>query len=68
MPDNTMGEDKSTVSKTQSAYAQWILQDGVRTDAYLEVGPDIGLVSRKVTALQTPKRVSFIEPNLSVRK
>lgn len=68
MPDNTMGEDKSTVSKTQSAYAQWILQDGVRTDAYLEVGPDIGLVSRKVAALQTPKRVSFIEPNLSVRK
>ena len=34
MPNNTMGEDKSTVSKTQSAYAQWILQDGVRTDAY----------------------------------
>ncbi len=68
MPDNTMGEDKSTVSKTQSAYAQWILQDGVRTHAYLEVGPDIGLVSRKVAALQTPKRISFIEPNLSVRK
>lgn len=68
MPDNTMGEDKSTVSKTQSAYAQWILQDGVRADSYLEVGPDIGLVSRRVIALQTPKRVSFIEPNISVRQ
>jgi len=68
MPDNTMGEDKSTVSKTQSAYAKWILQDGVSADAYLEVGPDIGLVSRRVIELQTPKRVSFIEPNLSVRK
>ncbi len=68
MPDNTMGEDKSTVSKTQAAYAKWILQDGVSADAYLEVGPDIGLVSREVIALQTPKRVSFIEPNLSVRK
>ena len=68
MPDNTMGEDKSTVSKTQSAYAKWILRDGVSAANYLEVGPDIGLVSRNVIALQTPKSVSFIEPNLSVRQ
>jgi hypothetical protein len=67
MPDNTMGEDKSTVSKTQSAYAKWILQGNVSSHAYLEVGPDIGLVTRKVIELQKPKRVSFIEPNLSVR-
>lgn len=67
MPDNTMGEDKSTVSKTQSAYAKWILQGNVSSQAYLEVGPDIGLVTRKVIELQKPKRVSFIEPNLSVR-
>ena len=68
MPDNAMGEDKSTVSKTQSAYAKWILRDGVSSANYLEVGPDIGLVSRNVIALQTPKSVSFIEPNLSVRQ
>ena len=68
MPDNTMGEDKSTVSKTQSAYAKWILQKGVSSQAYLEVGPDIGLVSRKLIELQKPKRVSFIEPNLAVRE
>ncbi len=68
MPDNTMGEDKSTVSKTQSAYAKWILRDGVKADAYLEVGPDIGLVSRAITSLSSPKKISFIEPNLSVRK
>jgi len=67
MPDNTMGEDKSTVSKTQSAYAKWILQGNVSSQAYLEVGPDIGLVTRKVIEIQKPKRVSFIEPNLSVR-
>lgn len=67
MPDNTMGEDKSTVSRTQSAYAKWILQDDVAADAYLEVGPDIGLVSKEILALDTPRRVSFIEPNLSVR-
>jgi hypothetical protein len=68
MPDNTMGEDKSTVSKTQSAYAKWILRDGVKVGAYLEVGPDIGLVSKEIAALGSPKRISFIEPNLSVRK
>ncbi len=68
MPDNTMGEDKSTVSKTQSAYAKWILRDGVKADSYLEVGPDIGLVSKEIAALGSPKHISFIEPNLSVRK
>jgi hypothetical protein len=39
----------------------------VSSQAYLEVGPDIGLVSRKIIELQKPKRVSFIEPNLFVR-
>ena len=68
MPDNTMGEDKSTVSKTQSAYAKWILQKEVTADAYLEVGPDIGLVSSEIISMKIPKRISFIEPNLSVRK
>ena len=68
MPDNTMGEDKSTVSKTQSAYAKWMLRDDVKADAYLEVGPDIGLVSKEIAALGSPKRISFIEPNTSVRK
>lgn len=68
MPNNTMGEDKSTVSKTQSAYAKWILQKGVSSHSYLEVGPDIGLVSRKVVEIRKPKRISFIEPNLSVRE
>ena len=67
MPDNTMGEDKSTISRTQSGYAKWILKDSVNSDAYLEVGPDIGLVVRKIVSLKTPKKVSFIEPNLSVR-
>ena len=67
MPDNTMGEDKSTVSKTQSTYAKWIVRDEVYGGAYLEVGPDIGLVSREIIALSSPKRVSFIEPNLAVR-
>jgi len=68
MPDNTMGEDKSTVSKTQSRYAEWILQDGVSSKNYLEVGPDIGLVSKELISLQIPNMAAFLEPNLLVRK
>lgn len=67
MPDNTMGEDKSTISRTQSAYAKWILKDSVNSGEYLELGPDIGLVVRKIISLKAPKKASFIEPNSSVR-
>ena len=67
MPDNTMGEDKSTISRTQSAYAKWILQDGVNSEAYLEVGPDIGLLIRKIVSLKSPQKGAFIEPNSSVK-
>jgi hypothetical protein len=68
MPDNTMGEDKQTVSKTQSAYAKWIMQAGVSNERYLEIGPDIGLVTREVIKINAPKSVSLIEPNLAVRE
>ncbi len=67
MPDNTMGEDKSTVSKTQSAYARWIMQPGVSNKRYLEVGPDIGLVAKEIVDLSTPEHITFLEPNQSVR-
>jgi len=67
MPDNTMGEDKSTVSRTQSAYAKWIMKSGVRNHKYLELGPDIGLVTRQIVKIQTPNSVSLVEPNRAVR-
>ena len=67
MPDNTMGEDKSTVSKTQSAYARWIMKPGVSNKRYLEVGPDIGLVAIEIVHLSTPEHITFLEPNESVR-
>lgn len=67
MPDNTMGEDKSTVSKTQSAYARWIMKLGVSNTRYLEVGPDIGLVSKEIIRIRLPEHVTLLEPNLSVR-
>ena len=67
MPDNMMGEDKSTVSKTQSTYARWIMRSGVSNNRYLEVGPDIGLVAKEIATINTPEHVTFIEPNISIR-
>lgn len=67
MPDNTMGEDKSTVSKTQSAYARWIMRPGVSNSRYLEVGPDIGLVAKEIVNLNSPQHITFLEPNQSVK-
>jgi hypothetical protein len=67
MPDNTMGEQKSTVSKTQSAYARWIMRPGVSNNRYLEIGPDIGLVAKEVVKLSLPQHVTFLEPNKSVK-
>ena len=68
MPDNTMGEDKSTVSRTQSAYANWIMgREKVSNKKYLEVGPDIGLVAHQIVKIAKPEAISFIEPNHSTR-
>jgi hypothetical protein len=68
MPDNTMGEDKQTVSKTQSSYVKWIMQPGISSKRYLEIGPDIGLVTREVVRKQKPNSVSLVEPNYAVRE
>jgi len=66
MPDNTMGEDKSTVSRTQSAYARWIFKNEIDNDSYLEIGPDIGLVAREVVKVSSPNKISLVEPNKAV--
>ncbi len=68
MPDNTMGEDKSTISRTQSKYAQWIMKNGISNNRYLEIGPDIGLVAREIVNINPPKHITLLEPNQSVRQ
>jgi len=68
MPDNTMGEDKSTISRTQSNYARWVMKNGISNNRYLEVGPDIGLVAKEILKINPPKHVTFLEPNQSVRQ
>ena len=66
MPDNLLGEDKSVISRTQSGYVKQIAKKVARTNTYLEVGPDIGLVTNEVVRRFSPETVLLIEPNLSI--
>lgn len=68
MPDNLMGEDKSTISKTQSGYVNWLSKhlSGVRN--YLEIGPDIGLVTRAVIERYGVSSALLVEPNVAVHQ
>ena len=66
MPDNLMGEDKATVSKTQSGYVNWLSKKVSQIDNYLEIGPDIGLVAGEVQKKFKVKGSVMIEPNKSV--
>jgi hypothetical protein len=66
MPDNLMGEDKATVSKTQSGYVKWLSKKVSSIENYLEIGPDIGLVAEKVQKRFKVEGSVMIEPNKSV--
>ncbi len=66
MPDNLMGEDKATVSKTQSGYVKWLSKKVSQIDNYLEIGPDIGLVAGEVQKNFKVQGSVMIEPNNGV--
>jgi hypothetical protein len=68
MPDNLMGEDKSTASKTQSGYVRWILKRMPPFSTFLELGPDVGLVTKEVVKRAKLERLSLAEPNLAVHQ
>jgi rubredoxin len=68
MPDNLMGEDKATVSKTQSGYVKWLSKRLKSIDNYLEIGPDIGLVAGEIQNSFKVQGLVMIEPNKSVHK
>jgi hypothetical protein len=68
MPDNLIGEDKSTASKTQSGYVRWIRSRVGNVSSFLELGPDIGLVTQEVVAQTKLERMTLVEPNLAVQK
>jgi|LakMenE18May11ns_1017448.scaffolds.fasta_scaffold9885436_2 hypothetical protein len=66
MPDNLLGEDKSVISRTQSGYVRQISKKISQVETYLEIGPDIGLVTSAVVKRFYPNTVLLFEPNLSV--
>lgn len=68
MPDNLLGEDKSIISKTHQGYVKQILKKVKKSIVYLEIGPDIGLVTRSVISQFKPNKVLLIEPNITVHK
>lgn len=68
MPDNTMGEDKRTASKTQSRYAREIVKISGTVSSFLEIGPDIGLVAKEVATLANAQEVYLVEPNAAVHQ
>lgn len=68
MPDNLLGEDKATASKTQSGYVRWFTDKVPASKSFLELGPDIGLVTREVVKQMMPQRLGLVEPNLGVHE
>lgn len=68
MPDNLLGEDKATASKTQAGYVHWFMGKVPKPECFLELGPDIGLVTREVVMQLMPERLVLVEPNLGVHE
>jgi hypothetical protein len=66
MPDNLLGEDKSVISRTQSGYVNQIAKHINQIEIFLEVGPDIGLVTNSIVKRFQPKVVLLVEPNESI--
>jgi len=66
MPDNLMGEDRSVASKTHSSYVKQIAKYVNKSDSFLELGPDIGLVTKEAIAVFNPGKITLVEPNKAI--
>jgi hypothetical protein len=68
MDDNTAGEDEVTLSRTQNRYVKDLGSHDDLRGNWLELGADIGLLTKSL--LQRPEvvNVDVIEPNISVHK
>jgi hypothetical protein len=63
MPDNSMGNSEIIARKNQNRYADWILRERQVSESFLELGPDLGLLSERLIESWKPKEVVFVEPN-----
>jgi len=66
MPNNLMGENVGTASKTQYRYADMILGETKTLKTYLELGPDIGLIGRRISETFPESAAYLVEPNKGV--
>jgi hypothetical protein len=66
MPDNTAGVDVTNLQRTQDGYLQALGPDSVVGGDYLELGPDIGLLTAGVLASFKAGKLWLFEPNLAV--
>jgi hypothetical protein len=66
MDDNTAGEVSEVLSRTQARYIDFLREHSSGAEAYLEIGPDIGLSSRVALQNSTIRRAVFVEPNRDV--
>lgn len=68
MPDNSMGNEKKALLKTQNSYVKNLSKDIHKVKSYLEIGPDIGLVANRIIEKFNPGRSLLIEPNLNIHE
>jgi hypothetical protein len=68
MPDNLLGAEKSTAEKTQLGYFRFFQREIGEVASYLELGPDIGLVTKAVIETYHPTEINLIEPNSSMHE
>jgi hypothetical protein len=68
MPDNLLGESKGTALKTQSRYAAYFSSGLADIENYLELGPDVGLVSKTISEKFKTKNAVLVEPNESIHE
>ena len=66
MPDNLLGESENIIAQTQEGYVKYIAKYLKRVNTYLEIGPDIGLVTNKIVKLFSPTNLFLIEPNITI--
>ena len=66
MPDNLLGAEKSTAARTQTGYFEWFKRFVSDIDTYLELGPDLGLISKEIISHYKPTKSELIEPNVAM--
>jgi hypothetical protein len=68
MPDNSNKVDHQILSKTQSGYLNFLLKkvNFARNSKYLELGPDVGLLTYHVSRTNLFDTMTLVEPNKAV--